>query len=107
MGERVAEERHAPPHHEAAERPGERGDADAAEHRADDEVIQHGALLGMLRLSAGAPVLRHHLAGEVVGVIVLVGVDREARGRARAEQRRYIPDAGSPPRAGRSSRRGD
>src|SRR5918996_3313784 len=34
--------------------------------------------------------LRHDLAGEIVGMVVLVRIDREARGRARAEQRHVL-----------------
>ena len=49
VGERVAEVRHPPPHHEAAERPGERGDAEAAEQRAHHEVIEHRAPAGRRR----------------------------------------------------------
>ena len=41
VGERVAEVGHASPDHEAAERAGDHGDADAAQDRAHQEVIEH------------------------------------------------------------------
>ena len=47
--ERIAEVGHAAPHHEAAERPGDRGDADPAEDRAHQEIIEHRRRFGPVR----------------------------------------------------------
>ena len=86
VGERVAEVGHAPPHHEAAERAGDRGDPDAAEERAQQEIIEHGA--------GPAPAIRRSAAGcrrrrrDLAGQIVARGRARGCRSRGRARRAR-------------------
>ena len=91
VGDRIAEIRHAPPHHEAAER--RRGDrhAEAARERACEEVVEHRArsvgLAGRGGLAGYVGLHQSHRGGRAVTVVVLVGVDRQRRSGVRAEQR--------------------
>ena len=105
LGHGLAVVGHAPPDHEASQRRGHDGEAEAGKQGAHQEGFEH--VSSVAPSGSRASGRRMRLAGKVVAVVVMVVVEAERARGLRAEQPRVLGMLRHRLRHARSSTRAD